>query len=51
MDAITIKYEQIKLLVNIGLNYNVDYIYILEDIKKILEGKIVNIQLENYLDD
>ena len=42
--------EKIKKLVEIGLNYNVDYIYILEDIKKLLSGIDIKINLENYLD-
>lgn len=47
------KEKMIKKLVNIGLHYNVDYIYVLEDIENVLEGKITDIdkiKLENYLD-
>lgn len=42
--------EDIKKLVNIGLNYNVDYIYILEDIEKVLNNKDIKIDVKNYLD-
>ena len=45
--------KSIKKLTDIGLQYNVDYIYILQDIKRILEGgqlKEENIFVENYLD-
>lgn len=45
--------KSIKKLVDIGLGYNVDYIYILQDIKRILDGCNLPsecIFAENYLD-
>lgn len=45
--------KSIKKLVDIGLQYSVDYRYILQDIKSILDGgqlKSENILVENYLD-
>ena len=47
--------KAIKKLVDIGLNYNVDYIYILQDIESILSLKKEDIDLkgisaENYID-
>ena len=42
--------DKIKKLVEIGLRYSVDYIYILEDIEKLLNGQDVKIKIENYLD-
>ena len=45
--------ESIKKLVNIGLTYSVDYIYLLQDIKSILDGKQINpdkINKDDYLD-
>jgi hypothetical protein len=44
------KLDKIKQLVEIGLGYNVDYIYVLEDIDTILNGKDIKINIENYLD-
>lgn len=46
-----INIEKIKELVNIGLKYNVEYVYILEDIKKLLNGIDIKINVENYLDN
>lgn len=45
-----INIEKIRELVDIGLRYSVDYIYVLQDIKKLLDGKDVNININNYLD-
>ncbi len=42
--------KKVKELVDIGLRYNVDYTYILQDIKKLLEGKDIKIDVEHYLD-
>lgn len=45
------KLELISELVKIGLTYSVkDYVYILQDIEKILNNVEVNIRLNNYLD-
>lgn len=46
-----INIEKIKELVNIGLKYNVEYVYILEDISKLLKGIDIKINIENYLDN
>jgi len=46
-----INIEKIKELVNIGLKYNVEYVYILEDIDKLLKGIDIKINIENYLDN
>ena len=40
---------KIEKLVNMGLQYDVDYTYILEDIKKLLDGEEVYINIQNYL--
>lgn len=43
----------IKKLVDIGLNYAVDRIYVLEDIERVLNGKnykLSDIKPENYYD-
>ena len=45
-----INIEKIKELVEIGLRYSVDYTYVLQDIKKLLDGKDVNININHYLD-
>lgn len=45
------KLKAIKKLVDIGLNYDVDRIYILEEIERILNGKevkIKDIKVEDY---
>lgn len=45
--------KSIKKLVDIGLTYNVDYTYILQDIKAILDGKDIieeSINRGDYLD-
>lgn len=44
------KLELINELIEIGLQYNVDYIYILQDIQKLIKGQKITIQVENYLD-
>lgn len=43
--------DKIKELVEIGLKYNVDFTYILQDIKKLLNGQDITINIEHYLDD
>jgi hypothetical protein len=42
--------DLINELVDFALNYNVDYIYVLEEIKNILNGKVRKINLNDYLD-
>ena len=37
-------------LIEFALNYNVDYIYVLEDLQKILQGKMKDFNEEDYLD-
>ena len=37
-------------LIEFALNYNVDYIYVLEDLQKILQGKMNDFNEEDYLD-
>lgn len=41
--------DKIKELVNIALTYDIDYIYILEDIQKLLNGQDIKIKIENYI--
>ena len=44
--------EVIGKMVDIGLEYNIDYVYLLEDIKEALEGKeysLNDIRPENYM--
>lgn len=44
------KLELISKLVNIGLNYNVeDYVYILQDIEKILNNIEIKVDTKNYI--
>ena len=44
------KLELISKLVNIGLNYNVeDYVYILQDIEKILNNVEIKVDTKNYI--
>ena len=44
------KLELISKLVNIGLNYNVeDYVYILQDIEKILNNVEIKVDKKNYI--
>ena len=44
------KLKLISELVEIGLKYNVDYRYVLEDIEKVLDNVEVNVKVENYID-
>ena len=44
------KLELISKLVNIGLNYNIeDYVYILQDIEKILNNVEIKVDTKNYI--
>lgn len=44
------KLELISKLVNIGLNYNVeDYVYILQDIEKILNNIEIKVDTKKYI--
>ena len=42
--------DKIKALIEFALENNVDYIYVLEDIQKLINGQDIKINYENYLD-